>query len=213
MIPYYEDDAVTIYHGDALEVSRSLMPSAVQMIFTDPPYPREFDYVWDDLALIATRALEDGGSLLTFCGHYQVPLVIDALSRRLDYRWLCIVENNGSQPIMHGWNIKVCFKPILWFTKNASAQMPTLVRDNFAFRARSFAQAKNDHDWGQGEIAEPLLTLTQRGDTILDPFMGTGTTLKTAKDHGRRAIGIEIEERYCEIAAKRCAQEVLDLTA
>jgi site-specific DNA-methyltransferase (adenine-specific) len=207
--PYYEQDGITIYHADCREVLPILPARSVDLVLTDPPYPAEFDAVWDWLSALAPPVMREGSSLITLCGHYQLPRVIDALRRTLIYHWLCMLPNTaGTNPIMHGYGVKVNFKPAPWFVKGK--HKPKSILDDQLDRT-SKAMHKKLHRWGQPISYGPVLKLMARDELLLDPFMGSGTNLRAAKDLGRRAIGIEVEERYCEVAATRLSQGVLDL--
>ena len=82
-----------------------------------------------------------------------------------------------------------------------------------AITSPAYTDEKVDHKWQKPiETVEPMIqATTQKNEFILDPFLGSGTTAYCAKKLGRRCIGIEIEEKYCEIAAKRCSQSVMRL--
>jgi site-specific DNA-methyltransferase (adenine-specific) len=211
LTPYYEDASVTIYHGKAAEVMASLPEASVDLIFTDPPYPIEFDSVWDDLAVGGARLLRDGASLLTYLGHYQMPRVMDALrDAGLRYHWLCIQRNHGAMPRMFGRRTMVSFKPVLWYTKGPLERGP-LMSDELSYVPKGIRERKAMHEWGQPLSYLPIVRLTEPGGLVLDPFVGSGTVLVAAKDAGRRAIGIEMNEKHCEMAAMRCSQETLGL--
>ena len=102
---------------------------------------------------------------------------------------------------------------ILWFTRGTWKWNQSSVGIGTVWSiAREQSQTGKAHPVSYPiEIPSRCISAaTDSDDIVLDPFMGSGTTLRAAKDLGRRAIGIEISERYCEIAAKRLQQEVLD---
>ena len=210
MKPYYEQDGIRIYHGDAAEVCADLGPVA-DVVITDPPYPAEFDHVWDILGGPVVDSMKPDTFLTTLLGHYQLPRVIDALGRRLRFYWLAITENNQC-PIMHGYRVKVNYKPCLVYA-NGKPVPRRVWRDNFlvANQVGRLAESRNAHKWGQTPTCfqEPIDAFSEPGGVVLDPFLGGGSVLVAARDMGRRGIGIEIEERTCEIAANRLAQGVL----
>lgn len=191
MTPYYQDDAVTIYYGDC----REWMPAA-DVIVTDPPYGGAPYGPEVDEWLPLARSI---GPVATFCGvryiwRYPEPTWVLAWARPAS------VQRNGSLRGFNNW------EPILLYGVEALANDLILV-------PHTAADADFDHP-----TPKPLRLMTallgrMPSGSVLDPFAGSGTTLVAAKSLNRKAIGIEIEERYCEIAAKRCSQEVLGLSA
>jgi hypothetical protein len=207
MRPYYSDDLVTIYHGDMREVMPSLR---ADLVLTDPPYPAEFLPLFGDLGRLAARSLPVGGSLVTLCGHFEVPEVIGLLSEHLRYWWIGGMGHSDAIRLPGKW-VTASWKPALWYVKERRRSGDTECPKDFLMGG---GKDKAFHEWGQSVhwFAHWAARLCPNAGTILDPFMGAGTTLVAAKYTGRKSIGIEIEERYCEIAATRCSQEVLGLS-
>jgi DNA modification methylase len=188
--PYYSDDLVTIYHGDC----REWMPEA-DVIVTDPPYPG-YEKGWEVPDVAAILGSHSAAVKVVF---WPV-LVPSPLARHTaEHVW----EKPNGQSRYHYERILVDGGAPGANVYRVAAILPNYVQ---------YADECVDHPT-QKPVKLLRRLIDEHKGTVLDPFMGSGTTLRAAKDLGRRAIGIEIEERYCEIAATRCSQEVLGLTA
>lgn len=210
MKPYYQDDAVTIYHGDCRDVIPHI--STVNIVLTDPPYGMSFqsnyrhtkhdkirgDDVLPENTIGAAIAISTHATYV-FCrwdnlGDMPAPKSV-----------LAWVKNNWSMGDLrheHGrqWEA-CCFYP--GPRHEFISRIPDVI--HAARTGNTLHPTEKPVDVLQTILAANV------GNTVLDPYMGSGTTLVAAKNLGRKAIGIELEEKYCEIAALRCSQGVLDL--
>ena len=209
MKPYYESGGITIYHGDCREILPTLDASLA--VVTDPPYGiafekgaggkgkhnrRNLSTVHGDTEPFDPAALLGLETVITWGANH--------CAERLPHgRWLAWDKLNGIESFDSFSDVEFA-----WQNKRAADRI-------FRYLWKGICQ-EGEKDAGRVHPTQKPVTLmkwclsfTPNGSTILDPYMGSGTTLRAAKDLGRKAIGIEIEERYCEIAAKRLSQEVL----
>lgn len=199
--PYYEEPGITIYNADCREILPHLEP--VDLVLTDPPY--------------GLRERMNGGTW----GAAEKYADLRGWDEAPDGELLKIIIEKSSHQIVWGGNY-FPFLPsrcwLVWDKQNAVRTMSDceLAWTSFDMPAKRFSWPVGVHAWGHPtekplELISWCLGFFHTASTILDPFMGSGTTLRAAKDLGRKAIGIEIEEKYCEIAVKRLAQGVLPL--
>jgi len=206
--PYYDEGGIAIYHGD----SRKIVPHLdVNVIVTDPPYGMSYRSKRSETVLgDKDTALRD--SMLESWGDRPALVFGTWRAGRPQCRAL-LVWDKGDSPGMGDTSLpwgpsheEIYVRGKGWVGRR---QASVLRFDGLS----SQSVDRPDHPTPKPvALMRHLLERCPPG-VILDPFMGSGTTLVAAKELGRKAIGIELEERYCELAVQRLAQEVLDLGA
>ncbi len=203
----WESGDVILYLGDCLEVLPTLLAGSIDLVCTDPPYPREFEKLYEGIAIASKVILRPGGSLVTLCGHYQLARILAAMDKHLRYRWMVKLDQPGAHAKML-MGIEVTWKPMAWFT-NGPLHPQRNVIDCCASRKRS----KSDHPWQQDlQYAEwAIESLTDLGDLVVDPCLGSGTTGVVCAKLGRRFIGVEIDANSFEKSKKRIGDAQLQM--
>ena len=210
MTPYYEHAGITIYHGDCREV----LPLTADVLVMDPPYGLNYESGMDnalskimgddDLTLRDWVLSQWGGPALVF-GTWKKAAPVGAHT--------CLVWDKG--PAAGMGDLSIPWKPnweaVYVIGKGfCGARDTSVLGGHYVVTWNSCSFGRQHPNEKPESLMRSLVAKCPRG-VVLDPFMGSGTTLVAAKRVGRCAIGIEIEERYCEIAAKRLQQEVLPL--
>jgi hypothetical protein len=214
--PYYEDDSVTLYHGDCIELAGFW--TGAHVLVTDPPYgvawkagqfsnaaaPDQSTIAGDQTLEVRDAALHLWGKkpALVF-GSWRVERP-KGTNNRLIWHKAANIPGMRTQP---------------WFA--ADEEIYQLGTGFVGKPVQNVIVTHDRRDGAHGEVAkighptpkpvglmEALIEKCPEG-VIADPFAGSGATLVAAKNLGRKVVGIELEEKYCEIIAKRCAQDVL----
>lgn len=192
-------DKWKVIHGDMTTVK---LNRQYDFIITDPPYPKEYLHLWDELGRRAVEWLKDGGLLIAMSGQSYVNEIYKMLDKHLKYYWTASYLTPGQPTPLRQVNVNSTWKPLLIYSKGKYTGK--IFGDVFV----SEGNDKSLHKWGQSEsgMTSIIKGIVLPGQSILDPFCGAGTTLVAAIKHNCFATGIELDEQNVNIAKGRLAE-------
>jgi len=255
MTPYYQDEYVTIYHGDCRELLPTIPDNSIDIMFTDPPYGHNNNNgdlihnreaalgkakpgIVNEARPIANDSMEEMKEVVDFalsesarflkkdcccccccCGGGGPKPTFAWLANRMDEKGLsffhAVVWDKGGLGM--GWRYRRNYEMVMvahrkggklkWEWGGSGKETANVVRIN------KIIPSATDHPTPKPvELIQHFLMLHGKpGDVLIDPFMGAGPTMIAARALGIKSIGCELDERWCEVAAKRLSQGVLPL--
>ena len=219
--PYHEEEAGVIYCADCLDILKQVPDKCVDLVLTDPPYGKQWargengigcikcvneDYNnlrWDtaipDKIYFEEMAEKSVGQII-FGGNYFTEFL------KPSNCWV-VWDKIGDMKDKRGKHIPFAEAELAWTSFKGTVKL-------YKMRVQGFitdSQDKREHPTQKPtEIFRMIINDFHKTDTpVLDPFLGSGTTAVACKELGRKFIGIEISEKYCEIAKNRLRQEIL----
>ena len=197
---------ITLYTSSCVDLIEKVEHESVDLILTDPPYPREFLHCWSELAQFGAHALRPGGSLVTMAPHTHLDTIMGCMDVfGLRYHWIgaySFPPGSGETHI----RVKrvICqWKPILWYVKPPFSIGGKMVRDHI--RTSDDKRNVRYHKWGQDVIGMMRLLeeFNYEVETVCDPFLGGGTTALVCDLLGYDFIGADIDPGSIETTRSR----------
>ena len=209
--PYYEHAGITIYHGDCREILPNM--AAPSVVLTDPPYGIDYKSSFRRLPGFADSIAGDSDTssrdaALALCGCPGIVFGTWKTPPPAGTRTMLIWDTGGALGM---GALDLPWKPS-WQAIYIIGKGFTGKRDGGVLRfspVQSMSKNGRVHPHQKPLALMGALLGKCPAGVVLDPFMGSGSTLVASKNHGRRAVGIELDEKYCEIAAQRLSQEVM----
>jgi hypothetical protein len=201
---------IDVRTGDFRHLSDELEGGSVDLVLTDPPYPKEYLPLWSDLGRVAARVLKPGGFLVAYSGQLYLRDVMRMLDEYLAYYWLGAVHMPGANCRVWPRKLRQQAKPLLVYSNGK----PGFHRwwTDYIVSPNGHGD-KNHHRWGQ--TVAPFRQLVEwfsgPGDLVLDPCLGGGTTAVACLQTGRDCVGYEIDPAVADVARDRLATAQLPL--
>ena len=209
--PYYDEDGITIYHGDCRDILPTLDLGPEPVLLADPPYGISLD-TSSRWAWLPDQAPVEGDDA-PFDPGYLIALGIPTILWGANHYASRLPESRGwlvwDKATRNGLDLRQAEVEFAWTN---CVTRPRAYRHMWSGAFRESERGTRYHPTQKPTaLMAWCLALVPSWSLVVDPFAGSGPVLCAARDLGRKAIGIEIEERYCEIAAKRLGQMALDL--